>query len=69
LLLIGALAVAVTVHAQNNTAYGEDALYHDDSGIFNIAFGLDALFYNFDGNYNTATGTEALFDNVAGISG
>jgi hypothetical protein len=67
LLLIGALAVAGTVHAQNNTAYGEDALYHNDSGIFNTAFGLDALFYNFDGNYNTATGTEALFNNVAGI--
>jgi len=67
LLLIGALAVAGTVHAQNNTAYGEDALYHNDSGFFNTAFGLDALFYNFDGNYNTAAGTEALFYNVAGI--
>jgi hypothetical protein len=67
ILLIGALAVAGPVHAQDNTAYGEDTLYHNDSGIFNTAFGLDALFYNFDGNYNTATGTEALFNNVAGI--
>jgi hypothetical protein len=67
LLLVGSLAVAGTAYGQSNTAYGEDALYHNDSGIFNTAFGFSSLFYNFDGNYNTATGTYSLFENVSGV--
>ena len=72
LVLIGTLAVAGTVYGQctsgtnGNTCYGEDALYHNDSGIFNTAFGFETDFYNFDGSNNTATGTYALFYNVDG---
>jgi len=49
-----------------NTAEGQDALFHLISGSGNTAIGFDALFSNTNGAFNTATGFSALSSNTTG---
>jgi hypothetical protein len=53
-------------YAGDNTAEGQNALFHLTTGGGNTAIGFEALFQNKDGSENTATGWEALFDNISG---
>jgi trimeric autotransporter adhesin len=75
-LTLGCFALSPTAQALNpppdgdyfneNTAEGQDALFHLISGNGNTAIGFDALFSNTNGAFNTATGFSALSSNITG---
>lgn len=50
----------------SNTAFGNDALVSNTTGISNTAFGRNALELNTDGVQNSAFGTNALSVNISG---
>ena len=47
-------------------ANGDNALYSNTTGFFNMANGACALLHNTTGNYNMAEGLNALFSNTTG---
>jgi trimeric autotransporter adhesin len=49
-----------------NTVLGDDALFSNTTGFYNIAIGVDALYSNTTGSNNTAIGVETLFNNTTG---
>ncbi len=50
----------------NNTAYGNQALYSNTTGVQNTANGWAALYWNTTGSWNTASGVQALYNNTTG---
>ena len=50
----------------NNSSFGYNAFYTNNSGTNNTAFGYRALYYGFSGNYNTALGNNAGYNNESG---
>ena len=52
---------------EQNTAFGNYALWFNGDGQWNCAFGYNALTNNDTGTVNTAFGHEALFSNVGGF--
>jgi hypothetical protein len=49
-----------------NTAVGDNALFNNTTGVWNVGVGFQALFNNTDGNQNTGIDYQALFSNVSG---
>jgi uncharacterized coiled-coil protein SlyX len=54
-------------YPNQNTAEGQDALFHLTTGFGNTAIGFDALFTDTTGQNNTAIGFDALFLNTTGF--
>lgn len=54
-----------TIANDLNTAYGYNALNHNNGGSYNTAIGANALYYN-NGSWNVANGYEALIRNTSG---
>jgi len=50
----------------DNTAFGEDALLLNTTGVDNTAFGMQAMYGNTSAKYNTAVGVQALYSNQYG---
>ncbi len=55
-------------YPNQNTAEGDNALFHLTSGFGNTALGFSALYFNTYTNSNTAVGDYALFENSSGGS-
>ena len=60
---IGNLALGNTTKSRN-TAFGNFALYTNNTGEGNTAFGNNSLLFNTSGDLNTAFGNNALYNNL-----
>lgn len=67
ILMIG-LGTISAAWAQDNTAYGTNALISNTTGTDNSAFGVNALEFNTAGFVNTALGFDALQSNTTGLA-
>ncbi len=51
----------------NNTALGNQSLYSNTTGTFNVAVGNESLWSNIDGSNNAALGNKSLRSNTSGV--
>lgn len=66
-VLLAVIALgAPSASAQDNTAFGTDALINNTTGGFNSAFGFDAMTSNLSGSFDVGAGSAALFSNTSG---
>jgi len=68
MIVIVGLGIASVAWAQDNTAFGTNALISNTTGTGGSAFGASALQANTAGNYNTGVGFEALESNTTGFN-
>jgi hypothetical protein len=54
-------------YSNQNTAEGENSLFHLTTGVNNTAIGFNALFFDKNGGDNTAIGAEAMYSGMHGV--